>query len=115
MLKPSLGIKRLCASCGTKFYDLSKKPIVCPKCSIAFTTPSTTTVPKPRWAVKELRPEPIADTSAPEAEGIAGELEDEVKSGTEADENADDAVLIVPDEADEDVGDILGGVKGEET
>ena len=32
MAKPELGTKRLCGSCGAKFYDLSKTPIVCPKC-----------------------------------------------------------------------------------
>src|SRR5262245_26374122 len=31
--KPELGTKRLCANCGTKFYDLSKNPAVCPKCA----------------------------------------------------------------------------------
>src|SRR5262245_9074384 len=30
--KPELGTKRLCGNCGAKFYDLSKDPIVCPKC-----------------------------------------------------------------------------------
>ena len=116
MLKPSLGIKRLCTSCGTKFYDLSKKPIVCPKCLTAFTTPSAT-APKPRWGVKELRPdpEPIAATYAPHAQGIASGPEDEVTADTEAGEQADNAVLIVPDDEDEDIGDILGGGKGEET
>jgi len=29
---PELGTKRLCASCGAKFYDLNKDPIHCPKC-----------------------------------------------------------------------------------
>ena len=32
MAKPELGTKRLCGNCGAKFYDLSKDPIVCPKC-----------------------------------------------------------------------------------
>ena len=32
MAKPELGTKRLCGNCGVKFYDLSKDPIVCPKC-----------------------------------------------------------------------------------
>ena len=36
MAKPELGTKRLCGSCGAKFYDLSKDPIVCPKCSTVF-------------------------------------------------------------------------------
>ncbi|MEX2036034.1 MAG: TIGR02300 family protein [Xanthobacteraceae bacterium] len=36
MAKPELGTKRLCGSCGAKFYDLSKDPIVCPKCATLF-------------------------------------------------------------------------------
>lgn len=36
MAKPELGTKRLCGSCGAKFYDLGKDPIVCPKCSTVF-------------------------------------------------------------------------------
>ena len=36
MAKPELGTKRLCGSCGAKFYDLSKSPIVCPKCGTTF-------------------------------------------------------------------------------
>jgi uncharacterized protein (TIGR02300 family) len=34
--KPELGTKRLCGSCGAKFYDLSKDPILCPKCGTTF-------------------------------------------------------------------------------
>jgi uncharacterized protein (TIGR02300 family) len=34
--KPELGTKRLCGSCGAKFYDLAKDPIVCPKCETTF-------------------------------------------------------------------------------
>src|SRR4029077_6441484 len=30
--KPELGMKRLCAHCGAKFYDLNQAPITCPKC-----------------------------------------------------------------------------------
>ncbi|MBO0712763.1 MAG: TIGR02300 family protein, partial [Acetobacteraceae bacterium] len=36
MAKPELGTKRLCASCGAKFYDLNKDPIVCPKCGTVY-------------------------------------------------------------------------------
>jgi uncharacterized protein (TIGR02300 family) len=30
------GLKRICMSCSTRFYDLSKRPIVCPNCSTEF-------------------------------------------------------------------------------
>lgn len=31
------GLKRLCGSCGIKFYDLEKSPIICPSCDTKFT------------------------------------------------------------------------------
>lgn len=38
--KPKLdprGLKRICANCGNRFYDLNKRPIVCPACDTEFT------------------------------------------------------------------------------
>ena len=32
MAKPELGLKRVCVACGTKFYDLTRTPAICPKC-----------------------------------------------------------------------------------
>lgn len=32
MTKPEWGSKRTCLNCGTRFYDMQKSPIVCPKC-----------------------------------------------------------------------------------
>src|SRR5262245_47554668 len=49
--KPELGTKRLCGNCGAKFYDLSKDPIVCPKCH---------TVMAPAAISARSRPEPVA-------------------------------------------------------
>jgi len=34
--KPEWGTKRICPSCGTRYYDLLRDPIVCPKCSAPF-------------------------------------------------------------------------------
>ena len=31
------GMKRICTSCGTRFYDMNNRPIVCPNCSAEFT------------------------------------------------------------------------------
>ena len=33
MAKSHWGIKRFCSNCSTKFYDLLRLPIVCPKCN----------------------------------------------------------------------------------
>ena len=32
MAKPEWGAKRTCQSCGARFYDLQRTPIICPKC-----------------------------------------------------------------------------------
>ena len=31
------GLKRICASCGIKFYDMEQQPIKCPSCEAVFT------------------------------------------------------------------------------
>ena len=36
MAKPEWGIKRICSSCSTKYYDLNKSNIVCPSCGAKF-------------------------------------------------------------------------------
>ncbi len=36
MAKPEWGVKRVCQSCATKFYDLGRSPIACPQCGARF-------------------------------------------------------------------------------
>ena len=36
MAKPEWGIKRICSSCNTKYYDFNKVPITCPSCGAEF-------------------------------------------------------------------------------
>ena len=38
--KTEWGIKRTCTNCGSRFYDLYRDPIVCPKCDVTFVTTS---------------------------------------------------------------------------
>ena len=124
MAKPELGTKRLCASCGAKFYDLSKTPITCPKCHTVMEIAPVTTRPRPEPAraapVKEVAVEPetqdaefvsLEDADA-EASGkkvvgdadVAGDDDIEID-----DEPMDDAALIEEtEESDDDVTDIIG-------
>src|SRR2546422_10497613 len=64
--KPELGTKRLCTNCGAKFYDLSKDPIVCPKCHTVLELAAVSA---------RARPEPVAARAAavPQEEGVAPE------------------------------------------
>tara|TARA_B100001564_G_C20246510_1_gene492909 strand:- start:56 stop:472 length:417 start_codon:yes stop_codon:yes gene_type:complete len=36
MAKPEWGRKRICQSCGTKYYDLNKSSMICPSCGAQF-------------------------------------------------------------------------------
>lgn len=63
MPKDEWGVKRVCPSCSTRFYDLRSDPMTCPSCGASFTVESLTAV-KP----KALRPEKVKP--APEAEEI---------------------------------------------
>src|SRR5262249_56943051 len=68
--KPELGTKRLCGNCGAKFYDLSKDPIVCPKCHTVMELVAVN--------ARAARPEPAAAPAhaaapAPEEEAVGAE------------------------------------------
>lgn len=41
MSKPEWGVKRSCPSCGTRFYDMKRSPILCPKCGATVETEIT--------------------------------------------------------------------------
>jgi uncharacterized protein (TIGR02300 family) len=36
LANPELGAKQICPSCQSKFYDLGRRPAVCPKCGAEF-------------------------------------------------------------------------------
>ncbi len=132
MAKPELGTKRLCGNCGAKFYDLSKDPIVCPKC---HTVMELAALHARRGRSRRAARAPVADEEAvaPEtadAEFVSLEEADAEAPGQEAgrgaaegadddieieDEGIDDAAFIEEqEEGDEDVTDIIGDVEDEE-
>ena len=55
MAKPELGTKRVCGSCGSKFYDLARNPIVCPKCGTVYQVAAVT-----RARAEPIAPKPVA-------------------------------------------------------
>ena len=132
MAKPDLGTKRLCGSCGAKFYDLNKSPIVCPKCETVFVpvvvAPRTRPdAPKAPVVAEAVVPE-TADAefvSLDEAEaeqqgkkpavaGAEGAAAVEGEEEVEIDEPMD-AFIEEQEECDPDVTDIIGdGIEKEE-
>ena len=136
MAKPELGTKRLCGSCGAKFYDLSKDPIVCPKCETVFhpvVYTSTRTRPGAAAApVAPLVPEAVEAPEAAEVEMVSLEEADAEGGGTKkaaaadvdateddevevADDGAEDDTFLETDEDEgDDVSDIVGGDREDE-
>ncbi len=96
MASPELGSKQLCPNCQAKFYDLGRRPAVCPKCSTAF---------DPEEAVKSRRNRARSTTpdyedtdekpvkTAEEPDGF----EDEVDETPEIDAAVDADVMEVDD------------------
>ena len=44
MPKDEWGVKRICPTCATRFYDLRTDPMTCPNCGAVFTIDSLTAV-----------------------------------------------------------------------
>jgi uncharacterized protein (TIGR02300 family) len=126
--KLDLGTKRLCASCGAKFYDLDKNPIVCPKCETVFhPVVSTRARPEPaRAVVAPLAPEAAEIPEAADVELVSLEEADAESEGgkkapaadgeTEEDVEVaeDDTFLETDEDGGDDVSDIVGGEREDE-
>lgn len=62
MIKEELGVRRVCQSCQTRFYDLQRKPILCPKCQAPCDPSVLYKAKRGRAAVKEAVPLPVFDS-----------------------------------------------------
>ncbi len=116
MPKPDLGGKHQCQNCATKFFDMNKDPIVCPKCGATFqATPIS---------ARASRAAPIADDDDAEADSGAELVpleeadvdEDKVVAATVDDdaddvddEPADDTFLEEEEDGNDDVSDLIDG------
>jgi len=93
MPKPELGLKRVCVSCGTRFYDLGKQPVTCPKCGTE----------QPADQPRARRGGNVAELRKPKKAAVADEAEadPEVEADTEEAEEGvldDDATDLDDDE-----------------
>jgi uncharacterized protein (TIGR02300 family) len=125
--KPELGTKRLCGSCGAKFYDLSKDPIVCPKCGTVFEVvapvaprgrggeAAAAAAAAARAAAKEVKTEPpeTADVELVSLEDADAETEGkkavaEGDDDIEVEETEEAPFIEEEEEGSDDVSDIIG-------
>ena len=76
------GLKRVCSDCGMHFYDLMKRPIICPGCSEEFTGEMKVKSRRGRAVANDEVVKAVADSSSQVGEKEEGELEEE-DSGVE--------------------------------
>lgn len=124
MSKPELGTKRDCPSCGAKFYDLSKNPVVCPKCKHEYV---------PDVGPKAKRAKPVEKPKEKAPKRVVMDDEDNVSLDAmrddelaadddididdvdvDVDDDADDAFLPDDEDGDDDVSDIVRGGKSDD-
>lgn len=85
MAKPEWGTKRLCPSCGIRFYDMKKSPVTCPGCDADVPVEPL---------LKARRPSPAKDVPVP------AKVEEKVSPDSPEDDI--DAVIGIPDVEDID-------------
>lgn len=85
MPKDEWGVKRICPTCSTRFYDLRTDPMTCPNCGATFTIDSLTAVKAKALRPEKVKPEPVDLEDLPEIE-----TDDEA---LETDDDLDDEIL----------------------
>ena len=120
MANPEWGTKRICQNCGTKFYDLLREPIRCPRCQTEFD-------PEALLKTRRTRVAAVADkeAAAPSAAAAGHEIEDaevleEEEEGAELAEAGDEEDEGVIEDASElgededDMAEVIENVDEEE-
>jgi uncharacterized protein (TIGR02300 family) len=128
LAKPEWGTKRICQSCGTRFYDLGRTPIVCPSCGAVFDLEILSRARRARPAVRAAAVDegtPVAEDGDAIGAGVGlEEVEEEALEEDEAVIEAEDAEEEEEDESliedaselgeDDDMSDVIDSDIGEE-
>jgi uncharacterized protein (TIGR02300 family) len=100
LANPELGAKQICPTCSSKFYDLGRRPAVCPKCGAEFDPEEA--LRNRRVRARTLVPEDDAEDEKPV---VAAESEDgfeaEPDEAPELDAVVDEPPLLADDDAEE--------------
>lgn len=117
MAKPELGAKHQCQNCATKFFDLNRDPILCPKCGTVFQAIPIARAPVRASAAAAVRDEGEIE---PDTAGVELVSLEEAEAGEKPEPVAEDEIEIEDPPADdtfleEDAGedDVTGLIDGE--
>lgn len=116
MAKPELGGKHQCQNCGTKFFDLNRDPMTCPKCGTVFQAAPLARAPMRASAVAsrddvDVEPdtaevELVSLEDAEPGEKVEAVADDDIEV---EDAPADDTFLEEEEEGDDNVSDLIDG------
>jgi hypothetical protein len=103
MPKDEWGVKRICPTCSTRFYDLRTDPMHCPNCGATFTLESLTAVKARTLRPEKVKPEPVdiedlPEIDADEAIETDDDLDDEILEDEEDNVDLDEIADVAPDE-----------------
>jgi uncharacterized protein (TIGR02300 family) len=123
LAKPEWGTKRICPSCGARYYDLQRDPVTCPKCSTPFD-------PEAFLRARRARPAPPVEKELDPvvADDIDGELEpaeveavedEEEEAGVALEEGEEEEEELIEDaselgEDEDDMAEVIDNVEEEE-
>ncbi len=103
MVKLEWGAKHLCTSCGGKFYDLQRNPIVCPKCRTVHTPEESLKARSERPAVREAGARAPAEAKGPTA--AAEDEEPKIAAADKAEEAGPEDETLKADKGEDPVED----------
>ena len=98
MAKADLGLKRTCLSCGMRYYDFNRTPIICPGCQTEF---------DPEAVIRSRRGRATSKSAKAVEERAAEAVNDEAEAEVTSNNKGADASSVEADmEFDGDNGDI---------
>ena len=105
LANPELGAKQICPNCQAKFYDLTRRPAVCPKCGTEQPAEQprlrrAPAAPIPDEKLKKRAASPEAETEDLEVEDVEGD--EAIEDAEELEDDAEGLGEDIEVEADRD-------------
>jgi uncharacterized protein (TIGR02300 family) len=100
--KPELGTKRICPSCGAKYYDLNRDPITCPHCGTIFEVAVRQKAPE-RAPAPLKKVEEDSETTVEREEDLVSLEEAEAEAEVDVGPDVEDEEAVVVPDAEVDV------------
>lgn len=89
------GLKRICTQCGTRFYDLFRRPIICPACQTEFKGEVKLRARRGRPASQDLHEADEEDVVVvPVAKSVGKAKAPIADADDDEDEDSDDDTLV---------------------